>query len=174
VPKDIEDWEQAAEPWKRWLSMVDQNTALWCFAVIAFLYIFWMDVKPRIQWRFSRADREELRSLSEEMKQVSEDIAEGIGDRNKHARLFAQLVSIEGRMSDLGFDFPNGRKLTGVDYLKDREVLFGSMYPLLNGVPRKQLKMLIDASNYVRGEGPIAASNPMPRLPQGSDRHKQG
>ena len=52
VPKDLEDWQQAAEPWKRWLAMVDQNTALWVFSFVALTYIFWIDIRPfYLRWR---------------------------------------------------------------------------------------------------------------------------
>lgn len=48
LPKDLEDSPQAIQPWKRILSMVDQNTALWAFALCALAYIFWMDARPFI------------------------------------------------------------------------------------------------------------------------------
>jgi hypothetical protein len=46
LPKDLADTNQAIEPWKRIISMVDQNTALWSFALFALAYIFWMDARP--------------------------------------------------------------------------------------------------------------------------------
>lgn len=46
LPKDMADWKDAAQPWGDLLSMVDQNTALWIFAFVAFVYILWVDVRP--------------------------------------------------------------------------------------------------------------------------------
>jgi hypothetical protein len=46
LPKDLADTNQAIEPWKRIISMVDQNTALWSFALFALAYIFWIDARP--------------------------------------------------------------------------------------------------------------------------------
>ena len=54
VPKDLEDWEVAAEPWMRWLSMFDQTAALWAFSVAALIYILWMDARPFLKAYFDR------------------------------------------------------------------------------------------------------------------------
>lgn len=49
IPKDVIDWEQAAAPWWDILAMVDQNTALWAFAVMALIYICWIDIRPLLR-----------------------------------------------------------------------------------------------------------------------------
>lgn len=49
LPKDVAESKDAAQPWRALLSMVDQNTALWAFAFVAFAYILWMDVRPWVQ-----------------------------------------------------------------------------------------------------------------------------
>lgn len=48
LPKDIEDRADAAAPWKRWLDLLDQNAALWVFALLATIYIVWIAVAPPI------------------------------------------------------------------------------------------------------------------------------
>lgn len=45
LPKDIEDWTTAAEPWKRWVSMIDQNTALWLFAFTSLALVFIVELR---------------------------------------------------------------------------------------------------------------------------------
>ena len=37
VPKDVQDLDQAADPWRKFVAMIDQNTALWLL-VIALLF----------------------------------------------------------------------------------------------------------------------------------------
>jgi len=56
LPKDVADWKIAAQPWQDILSLTDQNTALWCFAIVSLLYICWMDIRPWAQsrWRDRR------------------------------------------------------------------------------------------------------------------------
>ena len=43
LPKDIEDWTEAGEPWKKALSMIDQNTALWIVSLLALLYVAYVE-----------------------------------------------------------------------------------------------------------------------------------
>jgi hypothetical protein len=40
LPKDVEDSPQAAKPWQKVLSMIDQNTALWAFAICLLFWLF--------------------------------------------------------------------------------------------------------------------------------------
>ncbi len=47
LPKDIQDWKDAAQPWKRALAMVDQNTALWVFSIVLLLYLVTIELLPR-------------------------------------------------------------------------------------------------------------------------------
>lgn len=64
LPKDVQDWQQAAAPWKRALSMVDQNTALWIFAIAALAYIIWIDIRPWVKALLQRK-RVDVRSLKQ-------------------------------------------------------------------------------------------------------------
>lgn len=54
LPKDLEDINEAAKAWERWLAIIDQNMALWVFAVIATGYIIWIDIRPLILNKFLR------------------------------------------------------------------------------------------------------------------------
>lgn len=49
APKDIQDWKDAAQPWKRMLAMFDQNSALWIFACLCLAYIGWIEIRPAIK-----------------------------------------------------------------------------------------------------------------------------
>ncbi len=51
LPKDLSDWEQAADSWQRIFAMIDQNTALWAFSLCALAYIFWIDLRPYVKDR---------------------------------------------------------------------------------------------------------------------------
>jgi hypothetical protein len=51
VPVDTIGIENAAEPWRRWLAMVDQNTALWVFSICLTLYLAWIEAaRPALKW----------------------------------------------------------------------------------------------------------------------------
>ena len=46
LPKDVEDWNVAVQPWKRWVSVLDESVLLWAFSLSAFTYILWMKFGP--------------------------------------------------------------------------------------------------------------------------------
>lgn len=49
LPKNLQGLGEAAEPWRRMWSIVDQNTALWIVAITMGGWIIWTDVRP--YWR---------------------------------------------------------------------------------------------------------------------------
>ncbi|MFN3363946.1 MAG: hypothetical protein ACK40W_08280 [Allorhizobium sp.] len=51
LPKDVQDWQDAAGPWRDLFSAVDRVTALWVFSAFALLYIFWIDLRPIVKNR---------------------------------------------------------------------------------------------------------------------------
>ncbi|KQS89818.1 hypothetical protein [Rhizobium sp. Leaf386] len=54
LPKDFEDYSTAAEPWKRAYSALDQNTALWIFSTVLFVWIFATDVRRFLEEQRSK------------------------------------------------------------------------------------------------------------------------
>jgi hypothetical protein len=59
LPKDVQDAPQAAEPWRKILSMVDQLTVFKIFAGILVLWIIWIDLRPYLyQWSDKRWPKE--------------------------------------------------------------------------------------------------------------------
>ncbi|MBW8300780.1 MAG: hypothetical protein K0M60_14355 [Hydrogenophaga sp.] len=67
LPKDLEDYPQAAEPWLRFIAMVDQNTALWFFSSCLAAWIGLTDVR-----RFIAKKRQE--KLSRPKPETESDI----------------------------------------------------------------------------------------------------
>jgi hypothetical protein len=49
IPKDLEDYSEAAEPWRKAFATLDQNTALWVFAIALSLWIAATDVRRFIE-----------------------------------------------------------------------------------------------------------------------------
>lgn len=56
LPKDIQDYQDAAVPWREALAMLDQNTALWAFAIILIAVVAWSD--GRAYWEGRKANSE--------------------------------------------------------------------------------------------------------------------
>lgn len=57
LPKDIADSAEAAEPWRRALTVVDQNAALWLFSVGVLSWLIWTELRPLVsQWRAPKRD----------------------------------------------------------------------------------------------------------------------
>lgn len=55
LPKSISDLDVNAAPWKKALSLVDQNSALWLFTTCLVAYVLWVDVRPSVRkWLHSR------------------------------------------------------------------------------------------------------------------------
>ncbi len=53
TPKDVLDWRDAAEPWRRLLAMLDKITLLWAGSIVLLLWLFWSEIRPLIRDRFS-------------------------------------------------------------------------------------------------------------------------
>lgn len=57
LPSDLSDWPQAAEPWKRWLSMVDVTTVLFAILFLFSARLLWVDAKPYFERLLSKYNR---------------------------------------------------------------------------------------------------------------------
>ena len=57
LPKDMEEWKQAAAPWKRGLAAIDLTTILLITVILLVLWLLWNDVRPYIAGLFNRYNR---------------------------------------------------------------------------------------------------------------------
>lgn len=46
IPIDTLGIEDASGPWRKLLSMIDQNSALWFFSISCVLYLIWVETRP--------------------------------------------------------------------------------------------------------------------------------
>lgn len=60
LPKDVQDYEQAVQPWQEMAAMVDQNTALWAFVAVLVAVIAWSDGRAFVAKRRLKNAREEF------------------------------------------------------------------------------------------------------------------
>jgi hypothetical protein len=86
IPADTIGIEEAARPWQRWLAMIDQNTALWIFAICCVCYMGWIEVRPFLAGMIKRKQVEETN--------YSEKIIEtfGVDDAKRRIR-FSERAS---------------------------------------------------------------------------------
>lgn len=56
MPSDIAAWRDAAEPWKRWLAMIDRETVAFLVAGGVFAVVLIRDAWPLVQERFLHAN----------------------------------------------------------------------------------------------------------------------
>ncbi len=65
LPRDALDYQQAAQPWREALAMVDQNTALWAFVAVLVGIIVWSDGRRFLADRRAKQASSQLKAFVE-------------------------------------------------------------------------------------------------------------
>ncbi len=76
LPKDVQDYGQAAKPWQKVTALVDQNGALWAVCFLLGAWLLWADVRPfwkaRFAPRFPERHRRVLQDLAGRLAEAKE------------------------------------------------------------------------------------------------------
>lgn len=69
LPSNIEDAGHALAPYKRFAELLTQSHALWIFAVLALIYIVWMDLRPWLSEELGIGPKSALMKRAEDAEQ---------------------------------------------------------------------------------------------------------